>query len=143
MCLQEAGGSEEDIQLAVARAHERMLQAELAESQAPAAQAGPSEPQQQQPARGGRPPPDGSRAASSRQAEQVRALNRLEVRTQDTLPLPLAGMGCSQSNTKHYPHILFSAWFMESGVGFIIWRDAAKQRDGVASKGIVMCDGRL
>ncbi|KAK9915369.1 hypothetical protein WJX75_008121 [Coccomyxa subellipsoidea] len=75
---QEAGGSEEDIQLAVARAHERMLQAELAESQAPAAQAGPSEPQQQQPARGGRPPPDGSRAASSRQAEQVRALNRLE-----------------------------------------------------------------
>ena len=108
MCLQEAGGSEEDIQLAVARAHERMLQAELAESQAPAAQAGPSEPQQQQPARGGRPPPDGSRAASSRQAEQVRVLNRLEVRTQDTLFLSLAGMGCSQSFSKHYPHIHFS-----------------------------------
>ncbi len=63
----------------MARAHERMLQAELAESQAPAAQAGPSEAQQPQPARGGRAPADGSRAASSRQAAQVRALNRQEV----------------------------------------------------------------
>ena len=81
LCGQEAGGSENDIQLAVARAHERMLQAELAESQAPAPQAGPSDPQQPQPppARGGRAPAEGSRAASSRQAAQVRALNRQEV----------------------------------------------------------------
>lgn len=81
-CLvQENGGSEEEIALAVARAHERMLQAELAESQA-----GPSQPPQPQPpqqqqahaSRGGgaRAAENASRATSTRQAAQLRALDR-------------------------------------------------------------------
>ncbi len=84
----------------MARAHERMLQAELAESQVPAAQAGPSEPQQQQqPARAGRAPPDGSRAASSRQAEQVRALNRQEVRKKAFLYIQFCLYGASSARS--------------------------------------------
>jgi hypothetical protein len=73
---QEAGGSEEAIQLAVARAHERMLAAEFAESQAAGlpgggrgGQAGP---------RGGGGPSQGSRAAGQAQGAQLRALDAAE-----------------------------------------------------------------
>ncbi len=82
--LQENGGSEEDIALAVARAHERMLQAELAESQAgpsqPPQPQQPQQPQQQGPARGARTAENASRAASSRQAAQLRAMDMEDVR---------------------------------------------------------------
>jgi hypothetical protein len=76
--MQENGGSEQEMAAAMARAHERMLQAELASSQA-----GPSQvpqPQQRPPAaRDARAAEDASRAAGARQAAQLRALSRLEV----------------------------------------------------------------
>lgn len=74
--MQEDGASEEASALAIARAHERMLQADLAQAQAAAeqpraAEAGRSNARQRTAAAG-------SHAASRSQAQQMQALDRAE-----------------------------------------------------------------
>ena len=75
--LQEDGASEEASALAVARAHERMMQADLAQAQAAAEQPRGAADAERSSARQ-RTAAAGSHAASRSQAQQLQALNRAD-----------------------------------------------------------------
>lgn len=84
--LQEEGGSDEAIALAVARAHERMMQADLAEAQAAVEQRRADRPNYRAAAQ----PAAGSHAAGRSQTQQLQALSRAE--QVNTLPCAVRGV---------------------------------------------------